>query len=78
MVHGSGIVRSSPRYPWPASRIGAADMSLLFRARELSATRTSITELIARAVRLVYGEATGSAPVVVIVTENAEVARAAA
>lgn len=43
------------RYPWPASAIGKEEMALLYIARESSPHKTSITELVARAVRAQYG-----------------------
>ena len=46
---------SDYRYPWPSSALTASDMELLFRAREGSAKRIPITELVALAVRTVYG-----------------------
>ena len=42
-------------YPWPASAIGREEMALLYLARESSPDRTTITELVARAVRAQYG-----------------------
>ena len=42
-------------YPWPASAIGREEMSLLYLARESSTDKTSITKLIATAVRAQYG-----------------------
>lgn len=42
-------------YPWPASAIGREEMTLLYLARESSPDRTTITELVARAVRAQYG-----------------------
>lgn len=44
------------RYPWPAAAIGKGEMSLLYLAREASAERTAITELVARAIRAQYGQ----------------------
>ena len=46
---------SDYRYPWPASCLTAVDMKLLHDARESSPDRTTITELVARAVRAQYG-----------------------
>ena len=43
------------RYPWPASALTRDDMALLHRARSLSPGRVPITQLIAEAVRAVYG-----------------------
>ena len=43
------------RYPWPSSAIGKEEMALLYLARESSPDRTTITELVARAVRAQYG-----------------------
>lgn len=42
------------RYPWPASAIGQTEMRLLHQAREQSPERTTITQLIADAVRRAY------------------------
>ena len=44
------------RYPWPASAIGKEEMKLLYLARESSATPTTITRLIAEAVRVAYSQ----------------------
>ena len=46
---------SEYRYPWPSSQLTPADMRLLHNARESSPDRTTITELVARAVRAQYG-----------------------
>ncbi len=43
------------RYPWPAAAIGKEEMALLFSARESSPEPTTITRLVAEAVRLAYG-----------------------
>ena len=43
------------RYPWPASALTQADMSVLHAVREGGEQRIAITELIARAVRQTYG-----------------------
>ena len=43
------------RYPWPSSAIGQEEMALLYIARESSPDKTSITQLIATAVRAQYG-----------------------
>ena len=43
------------RYPWPASALTRDEMALLHRARERSPGRVPITQLIAEAVRAVYG-----------------------
>ena len=42
-------------YPWPASAIGSEEMSMLYLARESSPDKTTITQLIAEAVRAAYG-----------------------
>ena len=42
-------------YPWPSSQLTPADMKLLHDVRESSPDRTSITRLIAEAVRIQYG-----------------------
>lgn len=44
------------RYPWPASALTPADMARLHAVREESSPRIPITELIARAVRMAFGE----------------------
>lgn len=44
------------RYPWPASCIGHDEMALLHAARESSPDRTTITELVARAIRAQYSQ----------------------
>ena len=49
------------RYPWPAAAIGKEEMALLFSARESSPEPTTITRLIAEAVRLVYGQSNAHA-----------------
>ena len=46
---------SDYRYPWPSSQLTRADMRLLHNARESSPDRTTITELVARAIRVQYG-----------------------
>ena len=43
------------RYPWPSSAIGKEEMALLYIARESSPDKTSITQLIATAIRAQYG-----------------------
>lgn len=50
------------RYPWPASALTSADMATLHAVRETGPSRVPITELIARAVRQVYGEKTETGP----------------
>lgn len=45
------------KYPWPASGITPEDMGLLYQVRECGPERTPITELLARAVREIYGQA---------------------
>jgi hypothetical protein len=44
------------KYFWPASAITAADMALVYAARESRSPRVPITELIATAVRQTYGQ----------------------
>ena len=44
------------KYIWPASAITSSDMALLHAVREHSQPRTSISELVARAVRPQYGD----------------------
>ncbi len=46
---------SAYRYPWPASALTPADMRALHAVREGSSPRVRITDLIAHAVRQVYG-----------------------
>ena len=46
---------SDYRYPWPSSAIDADLMRRLFMARESSPEPTTITRLIAEAVRAQYG-----------------------
>ena len=58
------MTRKQSKYFWPASAISESDMHLLFLAKEASPDRTSITRLLAHAVRtsfghLASGEATG-------------------
>jgi len=43
------------KYFWPSSGLTEIEMTLLYRARELSPTRQPITKLIAAAVRETYG-----------------------
>lgn len=43
------------KYFWPASAITESDMDLLYRAREASPNLTTITRLLAHAVRETYG-----------------------
>ena len=44
------------RYPWPASGLSPQDMRLLYHAREGTRPRIAITQLVAEAVRQVYGQ----------------------
>ena len=44
------------RYAWPASKLAERDMFLVWRARERSPHKTTISALIAAAVRQVYGD----------------------
>ncbi len=46
---------STYRYPWPASAITPDDMQQLHAVREASPNSIPITQLIAEAVRYVYG-----------------------
>ena len=46
-----------PSYPWPASGITAAEMRLLFQARQQSQPRVPITRLIAHAIRETFAPA---------------------
>ena len=46
---------SDYRYPWPASKLTAADMKLLHDAREAHPDHPPITRLLAEAVRAAYG-----------------------
>ena len=45
-------------YAWPSSKLTPSDMKLLHDARENSPEHTSITRLIAEAVRAQYGHLT--------------------
>lgn len=47
--------RTHSKYFWPASALSASDMDLLYRAREASSDRTTITRLLAHAVRETFG-----------------------
>ena len=47
---------SAYRYPWPASALSRRDMAILHAVREASSPRVRITDLIAHAVRQVYGQ----------------------
>lgn len=78
MVHGEGLNRTAPRYPWPASRLGADEMALLFRARQAAPCRTTITALLAQAVRLAFSGAGHGSQITDIEPKIAEVCRAAA
>ena len=46
---------SDYRYPWPSSAIGEEEMKLLYLARASSPMPTTITQLIAEAVRAQFG-----------------------
>ena len=45
------------KYQWPASRLGEGEMALLFREKQK--TKSSICELLRRAVDIAYGEVSG-------------------
>ena len=45
------------KYQWPASRLGDKEMVLLFQEKQRA--KTSICELLRRAVNIAYGEDTG-------------------
>ena len=45
------------KYQWPASRLGDKEMTLLFREKQRA--KTSICELLRRAVNTAYGEDAG-------------------
>ena len=63
------------KYFWPASGITETDMALLYRVRESSAAKVTISELIVRAVRQSYAEASDShKPVSLVVEERKEAA----
>ena len=47
--------KQQSKYFWPASAITESDMALLYRARETSEPRVSISQHLARAVRHTYG-----------------------
>lgn len=53
---------SAYRYPWPASALSRRDMALLHAVREGSSPRVRITDLIAHAVRQVYGHQAQTVP----------------
>ena len=59
------------RYPWPASALTPADMAALHAVREAGPSRVPITELIARAVRQVYGEQAETGPVLRVLSPPA-------
>ncbi len=42
------------KYQWPASRLGDKEMALLFQEKQKA--KTSICELLRRAVNIAYGE----------------------
>lgn len=48
--------RRQSKYVWPASSITRADMALVYAVRESTRPRTSISQLIAQAVRQQYGQ----------------------
>lgn len=50
-------------YAWPASRISRSDMAALYRAKHRHAKKTTITQLIAMAVREKYGNGIAAEPV---------------
>lgn len=50
------------RYPWPASRLTRQEMATLYIARERSPNNTPITDLVAAAVRQVYGHTQADSP----------------
>jgi len=78
MVHGEGLNRTAPQYPWPASRLGAEEMALLFRARQAAPCRTTITALLAQAVRLAFSGVGDDSQSTGIESKVVEVSRAAA
>ena len=45
------------KYQWPASRLGDKEMALLFQEKQKA--KTSICELLRRAVNIAYGEIAG-------------------
>ncbi len=45
------------KYQWPASRLGEKEMALLFWEKQK--TKSSICELLRRAVNIAYGEGVG-------------------
>ena len=53
---------SAYRYPWPASALSKADMASLHAVREGCHPRVPITQLIAHAVRQVYGQQAKTVP----------------
>jgi hypothetical protein len=62
------------KYPWPASALAPADMNLLYRARELSPERQTITHLLAHAVRKTFGHLAETAPTDKLPEERKEAA----
>ena len=48
-------MREQARYAWPASKLTERDMFLVWRARETAPRKTTISTLVADAVRQVYG-----------------------
>ncbi len=44
------------KYRWPASRLGEAEMRLLFQARAQAPKRTTIAGLVAEAIQNSYGQ----------------------
>jgi hypothetical protein len=78
MVYGEGLNRTARRYPWPASRLGPEEMALLFLARQKAPCRTTITALLAQAVRLAFSGVEGGRQITDIKPKVAEVCRAAA
>ena len=49
-------MKTTYRYPWPASALNEEDMAALYHARESDPGRKPITELIREAVQAVYGQ----------------------
>jgi hypothetical protein len=62
------------KYPWPASALAPADMNLLYRARELSPKRQTITRLLAHAVRETFGCFAETAPTEIMPEERRDAA----
>lgn len=61
-IANTGRTMSTYRYPWPASALSKADMALLHAVREGTSPHVRITDLVAHAVRQVYGQQARTVP----------------